>query len=114
MRRCKVWLEGIPGSPYSQSKKHDLPKINNGRESDDDYDTRTWKEHCTVNEQGQVCIPNMALKQAIDTAAYKVGMKVPGRRGSTYRHFFASGFICDYNVPISNGSALTKDDAAMS
>jgi hypothetical protein len=55
----------------------------------------------------------MAFKQCIDTASYKLGMKVPGRRGAMFKSFFASGFICDHDVPISNGRALSKDDAGM-
>jgi hypothetical protein len=111
VRRCRVHLENIPGSPYSQSAKHNLPKRE--REGDEDYDIRTWKDHCTVNADGQVCIPAMAFKQAIDTAAYKLGEKVPGRRGSTYRNFFSSGVLCDHDVPIANGRTLTKDNAEM-
>lgn len=111
MRRCRITIENIPGSPYSQSAKHETPF--HDRESHEDHDIRTWREKCTVNKDGQVCIPAMALKQCIDTAAYKLGLKIPGRRGSTYKSFFASGFICDHDVPIKNGKALTKDDAEM-
>jgi hypothetical protein len=109
MRICKAYLENIPGSPYSQSAMHDAPKLD--REQHDDYDERTWLNKATVNKDGQVCIPAMALKQAIDTAAYKLGEKVPNRRGATYKNFFASGFFCNQDVPIANGKALTAKDA---
>jgi len=109
MRRCKVHIESIPGSPYSQSAKHETPFLD--RESHDDYDARTWRSKCTTNKEGQVCIPAMALKQCIDTTAYKLGEKVPNRRGATFKSFFASGFFCDGDVPISNGKALTPKDA---
>jgi hypothetical protein len=108
-RKVKVWFENIPGSPYSQSAQHDTPKLD--RESHDDYDERTWREKCTISKDGQVVIPAMAFKQGIDTAAYKLGVKVEGRRGATYKNFFASGFFCDSDVPIANGKALTKNDA---
>lgn len=111
MRRCKVHLENLPGSPYSQSAKHDSPMLD--RESHEDYDIRTWREKCTVNKDGQVCIPAMALKQTIDSSAYKLGMKVPGRRGATFRNFFTSGVICEADVPIANGKAITKKEAEM-
>lgn len=109
MRQVKVWIENIPGSPYSQSAKPPVPFLD--RETHDDYEQRTWREKCTVNKEGQVCIPAMALKQCIDTCAHKLGLKVPGRRGSTYKNFFASGFFCDHDVPISNGKPLTKETA---
>jgi hypothetical protein len=108
MRHCRVWLENVPGSPYSQSAKHDTPMLD--RESHEDYDKRTWRDKCTVNKDGQVCIPAMALKQAIDTAAYKLGEKLKGRRGATFKGFFASGFFCDSDVPISNGRPLKPED----
>src|SRR3982751_383562 len=105
MRKCKIWLENIPGSSYSQSRKHDVPKKD--REDSDDYDLRTWREHCTVTGQNQVAIPAMAIKQSIDTAAQKLGMKVAGRKGATFKGFFASGFFCESDVPLSNGKAIT-------
>jgi hypothetical protein len=111
MRKCKVSIENIPGSPYSQSAQHDTPKLD--RETHEDHDARTWRDKCTVNAAGQVCIPAMALKQCVDTAAYKLGVKVPGRRGAMFKSFFASGFICDGDVPIQNGKAITKKDADM-
>lgn len=111
MKICKVYLESIPGSPYSQSAKHDDPKLD--REAWDDYDIRTWRSHCTVNAKGQVCVPAMALKQCIDLAAQKLGEKVPGRRGATYKSFFTSGFICNGDMPLANGKPITPQDAAM-
>jgi hypothetical protein len=111
MKICRAHIEGIPGSPYSQSAMLDEPKLD--RESAEDYDIRNWRLHCTVNEAGQVCIPAMALKQCVDLAAQKLGEKVPGRRGATYKTFFLSGFVCDGDVPIANGKAHTRDTAAL-
>jgi hypothetical protein len=111
MRICKAYLENIPGSPYSQSAQHDEPKLE--RESHDDYDERTWRKKCTVNDKGQICVPAMALKQCVDLAAQKLGEKIPGRRGATYKSFFTSGVICGADMPISNGKAITPDDAVM-
>lgn len=108
MRHCKVHLENIPGSPYSQSAKHETAFLD--RESHDDYDKRTWREKCTVNKDGQICIPAMALKQAIDTSAYKLGEKVPGRRSATFKNFFSSGFFCDSDVALSNGKPILKKE----
>jgi hypothetical protein len=111
MRQVRVFIENIPGSPYSQSAQHDTPFLD--RESHEDYDARTWRNHCTTNREGIVCIPAMANKQCIDTAAYKLGEKVPGRRGATFKTFFASGFFCDADAPISNGKPLKPEDADM-
>lgn len=97
MRTCKVYLESV--SPYSQSAMHDTPKLD--RESYEDYDNRTWLDHCTTDKDGVVHIPGMAFKQAIDTAAFKLGIKIPGRRGATFKSFFASGFLCNGDVSIA-------------
>ena len=78
-------------SAYSQSRRHDLPKLN--KESDTAYDARTWRDHCTVNKDGIVCIPAMAFKKAIDRTAQKLGEKVPGRRGATWAGYFKGGII---------------------
>jgi hypothetical protein len=111
MKICHAHLESIPGSPYSQSALHDEPKLE--RESHDDYDQRTWRSKCTTNAEGQVAVPGMALKQAVDMSAQKLGEKIPGRRGATYKTFFTSGVIVSQDMPIANGKALTPKDAKM-
>jgi hypothetical protein len=111
LRLCKAHLESIAGSPYSQSARHETEMLD--RESHEDYDARTWREKCTTDADGQVCVPAMALKQAVDSAAYKLGEKVPGRRGATFKNFFASGYFCNHDMQIANGKALQKTDAAM-
>jgi hypothetical protein len=109
MRHCIAHIENVPGSPYSQSVQVHTPMLD--RESHGDFDARTWRDKCTTNGDGTICIPAMALKQSIDTAAYKLGEKIPGRRGATFKSFMASGFFCDADVPIANGKPLTKKDA---
>lgn len=112
MRQCKIWFEGLAGSPYSQSGFLDeTQKLD--REKAGDFDERVWREHCTTDKDG-VCIPAMALKQCLDTSAFKLGIKVDGRRGATYKSFFTSGFFCDHDVPLYRGThRLIKDDAEM-
>jgi hypothetical protein len=111
MRKCKAMIRGV--SPYSSSRQtdYDIPHLD--REGHDDYDKRVWRMKSTVNDAGHVCIPAMAWKQAIDTSAFKLGLKVPNRRGSTYKSFFASGFFTETDTPISStpGKLLTRDDA---
>lgn len=108
MRTVKIYLENLPGSPYSQSARHEQPKLD--RESHEDYEARTWRQKCTINRDGQVAIPLMGLKKAIDTAAFKLAVKVPGRKTS-FKNFFVSGYVVDHDIPLSNGKPLTPDDA---
>ena len=107
MKIVRINVENMPGIPYSQSAKHNVPMKD--RESHEDYDLRTWREHCTVNKDGQVCVPMMAWKQCLDTCAQKLGHKVPGKRGASFKGYFVSGVLCPADTPLFNGKALTKE-----
>jgi hypothetical protein len=78
-------------SPYSPSHRHDAPKLD--KESPSAYDLRTWREHCTVNEDSIVCIPAMAFKQALDITASKLGIRVPGKGTRTWGGYFLGGLV---------------------
>jgi hypothetical protein len=102
MRQVQAHLQSL--TPYSQSRKHDAPKLD--KETADAYDQRTWREKCTVNKDGIVVIPAMALKFALPTAARKLGRQIPGRGKSTYTKFFEADVICEADVPIG----IRKDE----
>lgn len=105
MRICEVTLKSA--TPYSQSKMVDpelFPKKE--KESHEDYDIRLWREKATYTAAGEVCIPAMALKMAVDEAAKRLALSIPGRGKSTYTKFFVAGQICDADVPIG----IMKDD----
>ena len=92
-----VQLESL--APYSQSRKHDTPDLGT-KERPDDKEVRTWREKCTVNEHGEIVIPAMALKQALDAVAKRLGDQIPGKGKSTYTKHFKGGVICQADVPI--------------
>jgi hypothetical protein len=111
MKIVRVHFESMPGSPYSQSAMVQVPK--HDRESAQDYDDRTWREHCTTDAAGNVQIPNIAFPQSLVDAAHLLGMKVPGRR-TGFKAFFTQAVVCNENVAIHNGSGpWTKADAEM-
>jgi hypothetical protein len=83
-------------SPYSQSRKHNTPKLD--KETWDDQEARTWREKCTVNEKGEIVIPAMAFKQALDAVAKRLGDQIPGKGKSTYTKHFVGGVICEEDV----------------
>ena len=113
MRVITARLVGYPTVPYSPSHQHFIPKKD--REGDDAYDERTWRDHANVDEKGEVVIPSFALKQAIDMAAQKLGMKVPGRGSTRYKGLFTSGLIVDNDLKLMNGTGepFTKDMATI-
>lgn len=101
MRNVLVQLESI--SPYSQSRQHDTPKLE--KETPDIYERRTWREKCNTNDKGEIVIPAMGLKQALDRAAKVLGEQIPGKGKATYSKFFTSGVLCVENVPIGHMKA---------
>lgn len=78
-------------SPYSASRAHETPKLD--RETPDAYEQRTWREKAHVMPDGHIYIPQMAFKQALDTAAKMLGIQIKGRGKSTYSKFFRAGVL---------------------
>ncbi len=104
MKTVTVTLKSI--TPYSQSRMHDTPKLD--RETADAYEQRTWREKTTVDADGQICIPAMSFKQALDSVAKVLGMQIPGKGKSTYSKHFRAGVICEADVALG----VCKDDVA--
>lgn len=103
MKTAIATLESV--SPYSQSRHYDLaqvPKINDGKESHNDYESRTWRNRCHVNEEGNIFIPPMAFKNCLSEAAKFLAMQIPGKGKATYtKHFEAGVLVVDpLNLPI--------------
>ena len=93
-----VEVDLVSTAPYSQSRMHDTPSLN--KEGKDAYEQRTWREKCTTDENGIVCIPAMAFKQALDDVAKMLGEQIPGKGKSTYTKHFKAGVICEADVSI--------------
>lgn len=89
MKNYVVRLTGL--SPYSQSKPHQVPKLD--RETAEDYEARTWKNRMHVNDQGEIFIPAQALKNCLAEAAKYLSMQVPGKGKSTYTKNFEAGIL---------------------
>ncbi len=98
-------LESI--SPYSQSKHYEIEKIGRASgattESAKDYEIRTWRERCHVDDKGHVMIPPMAFKNALSEIAKYLAIQIPGKGKSTYtKHFEAGVMVLDgLTLPIT-------------
>lgn len=80
-------------SPYSQSRYHATPK--EAKESHADYENRTWKEKGHYDQTtGEMFIPPMSLKLALDDAAKRTGKQIPGKGKATFTKHFVSGVMC--------------------
>lgn len=95
-------------SPYSQSRSYSQEIEKDPKETHDAYEKRTWRNKSHSNADGNIFIPPMSFKMALDTAAKMIGQKVPGKGQSTYTKFFTSGVLC-MEAPVLPD---TKDDVA--
>jgi hypothetical protein len=101
MKTCYASLKSI--SPYSQSFQHETPKLNG--ETHDAHEKRTWRDKAHVDEKGEIYIPPMAFKQALDAAAKRLGLQIPGKGKATYTKHFLSGVL----VMDRLGTGIRKD-----
>lgn len=84
-------------TPYSQSRKHDLPRLEG--ESAEDYNHRTWRSQQLV-ENGTVHIPAFGLHQAFVSAARYGKKQIPGQGKATWTKKFEAGIAFFSNVDI--------------
>lgn len=94
MQKVAITIKGI--SPYTQSRMHHTEKLE--KETADAYEARTWMEKCTTDKEGNICIPAMAFKQALDRSAKMLSMQIPGRGKATYTKHFTAGLMIPENV----------------
>lgn len=94
-------------APYSQSRVHETPKL--PKEGADAYEQRTWRDKCHTTESGEVFIPPMSLKQAVDAAAKYLSISVPGKGKATYTKNFTSGCLVLDPIPLG----VSKDAVSM-
>lgn len=106
MKLAKCTLKSV--SPYSQSRAyhHEVEKL--PKETAGDYEERTWRNKAHTNADGNIFIPPMSFKMALDTAAKMLGRRIPGKGQSTYSKFFLSGVLCMEPVILP----LNKDEVA--
>jgi hypothetical protein len=84
LKLVSVSLVGF--APLSFSRPYEVPKKE--RESHDDYEKRTFWERLH-RSNGEVVVPAVSIKIALDLAAKHLGMKKSGR--TTFRATFESG-----------------------
>lgn len=78
-------------SPYSQSRYSDMDRPS--KEDPLDWEKKTWRERLHYRDDGQVFIPPMAFKKALEGAARFLGISIKGRGKSTYTKHFKAGVL---------------------
>lgn len=99
-------------APYSQSAMlPEKPK----KEDHDTFDARIWREHCHTNDHGQIVLPAMALKKAVQTAATMLKERIPGKGQATWTKLIVSGLLVLEDMPIvdEDGAPVMKGTVDM-
>lgn len=91
MKTCIAHLKSA--APLSQSAFID-PDLKKPKETHADFEKRIWREKAHKTDDGEVFIPPMAFKQALDAAAKYLSIQIPGRGKATYTKHFVSGVLC--------------------
>jgi len=94
MLKIKVELESI--SPIKFGKHFTTPmKDGEGHEA---YDQRCWRERLHYDENEEVYIPAIALKNSLSAAAKYKGEKIKGKGNRTYTQKFEAGILIVDNI----------------
>jgi hypothetical protein len=96
MRQVDAVLEST--ACYSQSRAYEAEKLE--REGHEDYEKRTWRERCHVDENGELFIPPTAFKNCLAQAVLFTPRKGPGGGASTWTKNFEAGVMCTEKLSI--------------
>lgn len=97
MKKAVVKLASA--STYGQSRFYEVEKLE--KESVADYEKRTWKNRCHVDDKGMVYIPAMAIKNCMSAAAKYLSLQIPGKGKKTYTKHIESGVMVLENVALN-------------
>lgn len=89
----KIAIATLAGvAPYSQSRFHETPDL--PKEGKDAKELRTWREKAHYDPKtGEMFIPPMSFKMAVDSASKYLSIQVPGKGKATYTKHFLSGVL---------------------
>lgn len=87
MRRVIVKVKGL--TPYSSSRP--ITDEKEKSETHDAFEKRIWREKAHYDEDGNVYIPGVCFKLALDNTAKLIKEKIKGKGNQTYTGLFTSG-----------------------
>ena len=94
MRTVNIEIEGL--TPYSSSKHFEEHLLKG--ESKDEHEKRRWREKAHVTEDGEVYIPGVAFKLALDETAKLLNEKIKGKGNQTWTSVLATGVVAMSDV----------------
>lgn len=98
MESSVVTVTIVGKTALSQSRAHDVPKLDGERP--DDYDKRTWRSKLNISGNS-VCIPAHGVMQALAAGAKYSKRQIPGQGKATWTQKFVAG-IALLEDPILN------------
>jgi hypothetical protein len=108
MLKVKFNLKGV--GPIFFGKHVAEPKRDN--ETHEQLERRTWPQKIHLDENGEIILPGLAFKNALDSAGSWLGTKIPGKGNATYAKRFRCGVVIDSDLKILNGAgqSATPED----
>jgi len=83
-------------SPYSQSAHYCEPMLD--KENKDAYERRTWRMRMHRDEEGWVVIPGIQFQHALQNAAKRLQLQIPGKGKTQYTKYFDAGILVEKNL----------------
>ena len=111
MKKATVTIEGVSivsftkYIPASEPGYEKLP-----RESAEQWDKRFWFEKAHYNDDGEVILTDMMIKNCLIEATKYMPEKVPNQGRKQWGGFFKAGIIVPESFPVLfDGKAITKE-----
>lgn len=93
MQTVTLKLTGLGGSASPLFFGKPVFEKKGTNETHEQHEERTWKLKVGQTDSGQVYLQPFALKNALESAASRIGMKVPGQRMATFTKLFRQGIL---------------------
>lgn len=110
MKTLEVSLEGMSRLSFSRDHREPKKQSKSGapQETPDEYEERTWPNKMHVTQEGQVFIPPMALKGAMESAASYNPVKKRG--AATWTKHIVQGVMVIDEIKLSDakGAPITS------
>lgn len=98
MKQALVTMKSV--TPVSFSMRYDHVVARNEGETVKIFEERTWRHKAYADHKGQVYIPSIWFKKALDWTAKQCGVQIEGKGKKTWMMPFKSGTMCLDNLPL--------------
>lgn len=107
-REFKIDLVSVTPMLFNSMTIQSLQGEKPDRGKADEWEEEHWLDRC-LQVDGVACMPNMAAKQMLTTAASRAGIKIKGKGQQTYTAYFNASLVLPAAIPICPVEELVKD-----